>query len=310
MYLLAWFAFLIGTVAMTSRFVPVVNHAVLAVSAFSPYLSIGAAAVSAVVLLMLKSTGWAAVPIALAVAAVAVQLPLFTASEPGSGPTLRVLTINAKEGAADPGALAAEARERADVVAVQELTSELADELDDRLASDFPFRAVNPGTSAEGTGIWSRHPIASSRRIPGYRLGTTSATVRVPGAAADTVVLSVHLVGPWPYPISGWRQELARLPQTLAEASRAAGSGAVIVAGDFNATRDMAPYRGLLRDGYQDAVDLAGSGLTPTFPGDGAMPAMLGIDHILIDNGSASGVRTVRIPGSDHLGLTATVHLG
>ncbi len=310
MYLLAWFAFLIGLVAMTARFVPVINHAVLAVSAFAPYLAIGGAAVSAVVLLILKSTGWAAIPIALAVVAAAVQLPLFIASKPGNGPTVRVLTINAKEGAADPEALAAEARERADLLAVQELTTELADRLNDRLAADFPFRAVNPGTSAEGTGIWSRYPIAGSRRIPGYRLGTTSATVRVPGAASDTVVVSAHLVGPWPYPIAGWRQELARLPQTLAEAARVAGSGAVIVAGDFNATRDMAPYRGLLRDGYRDAVDLAGSGLTPTFPGDGSMPAMLGIDHILTKNASASEVRTVKIPGSDHLGLTATVHLG
>lgn len=310
MYLLAWFAFLIGAVAMATRFVPVINHGVLAVSAFAPYLTIGGATVSAVILLLLKSTGWAAVPIALALVAVAVQLPLFTAAKSAGGATVRVLTLNAKEGAADPAALAVAARERADVVAVQELTTELADALTDRLGDDFPFRALNPANSATGTGIWSRHPIASSRRIPGYRLGTTSATVQVPGAASDTVVLSAHLVGPWPQPIDGWREELARLPQTLDEAARVAGSGSVIVAGDLNATRDMAPFRRLLSGGYRDAAELAGSGLTPTFPGDSSMPAVLGIDHILIKNGSASGVRTVRIPGSDHLALVSTIQLG
>ncbi len=308
-YLLAWFVFLIGVVAMAARFVPVINHGVLFLSAFAPYLAVGGAAASGFVLLVLKRPGWAVVPLALAVAAVAVQVPLFTSAKPDAGPTVRVLTVNAMEGAADPAVLAGTARERADLLAVQELTTELADALSDRLAPDFPFRALNPGRSAIGTGIWSRYPIASSRPIPGYRLGATSATVRIPGAASDAVVLCVHLVGPWPYPIDGWRRELARLPQSLDEAARAAGSGAVIVAGDFNATRDMAPYRRLLRGGYQDAVDQSGSGLTPTYPADRRIPPLLGIDHILTRNSSASGVHTVAIPGTDHLGMAASIHL-
>jgi endonuclease/exonuclease/phosphatase (EEP) superfamily protein YafD len=309
-YLLAWFAFLIGVVALSAKFVPVINHAVLFFAAFAPYLSVGGAAASAVVLLVMKRPGWAVVPLVLTVVAVALQFPLFSSATPGTGPTVRVLTVNAMEGAADPAELAGAARERADLLAVQELTTELAGDLGDRLAQDFPFRALNPGTSATGTGIWSRYPIVSSRRLPGYQLGATSATVRVPGAASDAVVLCVHVVGPWPYPIDSWRQEFARLPQSLDEAARAAGSGAAIVTGDFNATRSMAPYRRLLRDGYRDAADLSGAGLAPTYPAGRAIPPLLGIDHILIRNSSASGVHTVRIPGTDHLGLAATVHLG
>lgn len=308
-YLIAWFAFVLGVVAMSAKFVPVINHGVLFFAAFAPYLAVGGAAASAFVLLVLKRPGWAAIPLALAVAAVALQLPLFTSTKPDTGPTLRVLTVNAMEGEADPAVLASTAREQADLLAVQELTVELADELADRLAADFPFRALNPGTSATGTGIWSRYPIVSSRRLPGYELGATSATVRMPGGAPDAVVLCVHVVGPWPYPIEGWRQELARLPLSLDEAARAAGSGAAIVAGDFNATRYMAPYRRLLRGGYKDVADQSGAGLTPTYPAGRRVPPLLGIDHILTRNSSASGVHTVRIPGTDHLGLAATIHL-
>lgn len=308
--LLAWFAFLIGAIAMAARYVPVVNHAVLFVSAFAPYLAIGGSAVSALLLLMIRRPGLAAIPIALAVAAVAVQLPLFTGSTSGSTAKLRVFTVNAKEGAAEPDTLAVAAREQTDLLAVQELTAELAGEVSERLGDAFPFRALSPGKGADGTGIWSRYPIVSSQRIPGYRLGAVSTTVRVPGAASDAVVVCLHVVGPWPHPIDGWRQEMAGLPQTLQQTARAAGPGATIVVGDFNATRDMAPFRNLLSGGYRDAAEQSGSGLTPTFPAQAGMPPMLGIDHILTSNSSASEVRTVRIPGTDHLGLTATVHLG
>ena len=83
----------------------------------------------------------------------------------------------------------------------------------------------------------------------------------------------------------------------------------MIAAGDFNATVDMAPFRRLLVDGFSSATKQSGSGLVPTFPADRAVPPLIGIDHILVSNSSASGAHAVRIPGSDHLGLAATVHL-
>ena len=308
-YLLAWFAFVVTGVAIAVRYVPVINHAVLFITGLAPLLAVGGGAVCASALLALRHRRWAAVPIVFVVWTIAAQLPLFATTKSDTGPSVRVLTFNAKEGGADPEMLAATARERSDLLAVQELTTELADELNERLGTEFPYRALNAGRGGVGTGIWSRHPIVSSRRIPGYQLGTTSATIRVPGAASDTVVLSVHLVGPWPYPIDGWVREIAQLRETLDETARAAGTGAAIVAGDFNATRSMAPYRRLLRDGYRDAVDQSRSGLTPTFPADRSFPPLIGIDHILTYNSSASGAETVRIRGSDHLGLVATVHL-
>ncbi|MGI9124268.1 MAG: endonuclease/exonuclease/phosphatase family protein [Mycobacterium sp.] len=308
-YLLAWFAFLVAAVAFAARFAPVVNHAVLLVSALSPYLMIGA--VVSAGLLLFTGPWWAAAPaIVLTAAAFFVQLPLFTSSGNPTGPALRVLTANLHEGAADPGELAAIARDTTDVLVVQELTGECAEQLTKTgLESDFPYRAIAPASGADGIGVWSRHPIVDSARIPGYELGMLNVRIRVPDVPSDTTVLAVHLVGPWPWPIDQWRQEIAKLSETLREAGHEAGASALIVAGDFNATVDMAPFRRLLRDGLDDAREHSGAGLAATYPADGTLPPLVGIDHILVRNGLAADTHPVRIPGSDHLGLRSTIHI-
>jgi endonuclease/exonuclease/phosphatase family metal-dependent hydrolase len=81
------------------------------------------------------------------------------------------------------------------------------------------------------------------------------------------------------------------------------------VAGDFNATYDMEPFRRLLRNDFRDAGEQSGAGLAASYPADSSVPPLLGIDHVLTFNSQASDAHTVRIPGSDHLGLSATVHL-
>ena len=309
-YILAWFAFLVAAVAFAARFVPVVNHTILIVAALSPYLVIGAGAV-ALLLLLGQRSWWAVGPALLCAAALAVQLPLYFSSgrTPPDSVAIRVLTANL-HGAADPEALVNVARRDADLLVVQELTPELAAGLG-RLGvdSDFPYRAVEARRGAAGVGLWSRYPITGSSRDGGFELGLLTASLRVPGTSADTVVLAVHLVGPWPQRIDGWREEVSRLPDNLRAAATAAGAGAVVAAGDFNATIDMQPFRRLLRDGYTDAVDQSGAGFTPTFPANRSVPPLIGIDHILTLNSTASELRTVRIPGSDHLGLAAVINV-
>ena len=48
----------------------------------------------------------------------------------------------------------------------------------------------------------------------------------------------------------------------------ATADGAVIVAGDFNATPDIQNYRQLLAGGHADAVQQSGAGFDPTYPAD------------------------------------------
>jgi endonuclease/exonuclease/phosphatase (EEP) superfamily protein YafD len=93
----------------------------------------------------------------------------------------------------------------------------------------------------------------------------------------------------------------------LIQTAEETGGGCVIVAADLNSTTDMRPFRGLLRDGYQDAAEQSGAGREPTFPADSRLPPLLAIDHILTRNCVATSLHTVKIPGSDHRGLVASV---
>jgi endonuclease/exonuclease/phosphatase (EEP) superfamily protein YafD len=305
---LAWSALLIAAAAVAARYTPVVNHAVLIIAALSPYLVWGAA-VSAVLLLMNRRRWSAALALLLLAAAVLPAVPQFL--DPGHPPAdsipVRVLTANLRDGRADPESVAAAAREHADLLLVQELSPQLAQTLSDRyLTTDFPYQVLNPGDYAVGVGIWSRYPIVQTSLVTTFTLGGLTATVRPPGAA-DLIVASVHVVGPWPQPVDHWREEIAALPETMEHLAAAAGHGAAIVAGDLNATADHKPFRRLLDTGYRDAGRQFG--FAATYPADMAVPPLIRIDHVLTYNSTATDTHAVRIAGSDHLALGTTVHI-
>ena len=136
-----------------------------------------------------------------------------------------------------------------------------------------------------------------------------SAHVSIPDTQQGTVFVATHLPGPWPNDIGPWREEIHSLTATLADIKAQANGRAVIVAGDFNATYDMVPFRNLLTNGFANAAEQSGAGITRTFPADQKLPPLIGIDHILTYNATATDVQTVRVPGSDHLGLLATISL-
>lgn len=304
---IGWIGILVASVALAARFVPVTNHAVLTIASLSPYLMSGAA-LSVVLLVLSRQWLAATAAVVIAAAAASTQLSLLVASgQPAANSVpVRVLTANLAEGAADPQALSAIGGDSADILVFEELTPDLADRLSSvGLDMMFPYRMIEPQPAAGGVGIWSRYPITRSDRIAGYRLGMVSATVAVPGSDTEALVVAAHLVGPWPQPIDGWRHELDSLPETLKQLT--ADADTVIVAGDFNATVDMKPFRRLLRDGFLDAAEQSGAGLVATYPADSAIPPLIGIDHILTLNSTARDARSVWIPGSDHLGVIADV---
>ena len=284
------------------------NHPILLIAAFAPYLAI-AAAVLAVPLLFTRHRLIATAALGLALAVIAWQVPLYIGSgrPPADTIGIRVLTANLRDGSANAQALAALSRDT-DLLIVQELSPELANDLA-VLESEFPYRVLDPRPHAAGAGVFSRYPIVRSSRDDGYVLGLLTLTVRPPGSASDVAVLNVHLAGPYPQPIDRWRREIAALRTTMSEEPNGTGREAVIVAGDFNASLDMRPFRQLLRDGFTEAREHSGAGLLPTFPADRMWPPLVGIDHILTLNAATTDVRTERIPGTDHLGLRATVHV-
>lgn len=310
--LLAWFAFLVAVVGLAARYAPVANHIELLIAALSPYLMVA----SLVAFGLLWRTGkkrFAALALIPLVVGLGMKIPYYLGDSHPEGTTtpIRVLTINVRNGTAEPAAVAAAARKHADVLLVQELTAEQAAGIlgEPGFGADFPYTVLDPQPNAAGVGILSRYPIVQISRITRYQLGAVTATIRPPRAASDVLVATIHLTGPWPWPIDRWREEVAALPQTLEQLTQAAGPGAAIVGGDFNATADFLPYRRLLDTGFADAVEQSGGGFSRTYPADSRIPPIIGIDHILTFNSWATDSGRVPIAGSDHLGLRATIQV-
>jgi endonuclease/exonuclease/phosphatase (EEP) superfamily protein YafD len=298
-----------AAVGLAARYLPIGHHIVLVVASASPYLMLAA---PVAVLLLAFARRWlpAAMAAVLTVALVVVLLPRYLGPEQSAAMStdLRVLTANLGLGRADPVALGATARAQADVLVVEEMTKEAADGLTSAgVDRAFPYRRLDPHEVAGGIGVWSRYPITESGFVDGYTLSTLRTRIRVPGVAIDPTVVAIHLPGPWPQPIEAWRRDLGRLPLTLRDLGRYVEPGAVIVAGDLNATIDMLPFRRLLDEGYRAATEQAGAGLARTFPGQRRVPPVLGIDHVLLRNCVATAARTVALPGSDHLALLVSI---
>jgi endonuclease/exonuclease/phosphatase (EEP) superfamily protein YafD len=292
-----------------SRYVSISNHATLITVALSPCVIL-CAPVSAALLIRGRRWVLAVAALGLTVAAVAVQLPLYFGSDASrtAGVEVRVISANIYEGMADPDHLVRSAQAQADVIAVQELTPQSVDRLTRAgLDATFPYRWLDARGDSRGVGMWSRFPIEAPRRISGYTFAFLTAQIRVPGVSTDLTVVVAHLPGPWPYPIDSWRRDFDRLPVTLSEVSEQAGADCVIVAGDLNSTTDMRPFRALLRNGYRDAAEQSGAGFKPTFPASWRLPPFMAIDHVLTRNCTATSLRTLELPGSDHRGLVVTV---
>jgi endonuclease/exonuclease/phosphatase (EEP) superfamily protein YafD len=245
----------------------------------------------------------------LTVAAIAVQVPLYVATTTDErSVTVHVMTINMLYGRADADVITALANDRADVLMTQELTPEAVRRLQTAgIDQKFPYHVLAPGPEAAGAGVYSRYPMASSARVGGLQRGMVKTRLKIDGVRIDPIVASVHLDSPWPRKIDGWRSDLGEFPGILADLTTESAGGSLLVGGDFNATIDMLPFRRLLRGGYRDASEQAGSGRQFTYPSNWRIPPFMGIDHVLTRNATAESTETVTVPGSDHRALLATV---
>jgi endonuclease/exonuclease/phosphatase (EEP) superfamily protein YafD len=304
-------ALAVAAMGFLARYLSISNEVLLVVAAVSPYLC--AAGVAAMILFALARR-WVLtiVAAALCVVMLLVLLPRFLGPEKSSVPSVpvRVLTANLSLGEADPKAVVALARDTADVLVVQEMTPGLAAAMvREGLDGVMPHRSIDPRKNANGIGIWSRYPIADSQAVSGHAMPMRIARIQVPGVVIAPTVLAVHVAAPWVQPLQYFRDDIARFSTTLQAAARNAGSGAVIVAGDLNSTYDMAPFRRLLEDGYRDAAEQAGAGLTRSFPSRPWYGPVFGIDHVLVRNCTATAAQTVAVPGSDHRALFTVIEI-
>lgn len=297
-------AALIGAIgALALHFWPGTQKVILAAAAVSPVLFVASAVLALVCLLSIRAWLRLVVLVAVAAAGIWVQAPLYRADGPPVGRTLTVATSNLQVGAGDVEALAKLVRDnRVDVLAVTELTPAAAQRIQEStISADLPYGFVRPVEMADGTGLYSRYPVASAASIPGFTLEGITAVATVPGRG-DVQLFALHPVPP--LQSETWERELRQI-ETLLQGVPAGRP--VIALGDYNATYDHAQFRRLLSGGYQDAGILAGAGWLPTYPTDKAYPPMVGIDHVLMRGLGATDVTAHDIPGADHRAVLAKV---
>ena len=223
--------------------------------------------------------------------------------------TLRVFSLNVLRGSADPAAVVrAIERHRVDVLAVQELTPGMVDQLADAgLGTLLPYRHLDPRPKAGGTGLWARWPLAPLPPVPGMVAAAPRARIE-PVDGWPVTVTGVHPKAPMRRNVRRWQQDLAAIRSTLVNSE-----GQQVVAGDFNASRDHRPFRDLLAAGFLDCADAARRRPWPgfTWPAGRWITPVMRLDHVLVSRGSASvrESRIIRVPGTDHRGVLAVIQL-
>lgn len=197
-------------------------------------------------------------------------------------------------GSGEAGAVVAElAAREPDVIALQELTDDARDAVDDELSEAYPHSYV-VGT----VGVWSREVLSNAEpldlglgwdRALAVDIGTTVGTSRL---------LVVHLAS---FRLGDHEERDATLAG-LADALAADESPRTLVVGDFNTATDdhlLAPVleqAGLVRT--------SGIGFPATWP---SLLPLIGLDHALADGVPAATVEVLPPNGSDHRPVSLTI---
>ena len=221
---------------------------------------------------------------------------------PVVGPSFTLYTQNVHLGEADTTRMA-EVASGADVVVLEETTQAFLTRLQTSAwDARFPYAVGDLTGSPSDTTVFSRFPLSDAHVLAGSTGTQWLTTLTVPGRTP------VRLVGAHPCNPYCGGGAFARDHALLEQAVLANDAEPLVVAGDLNAIDDHAPLLRLRADGLRSATDLVGAGWVPTYPADRSFPPLLPIDHVLVDDQlTATALRTVRVHGSDHLGLVATL---
>jgi len=151
----------------------------------------------------------------------------------------------------------------ADLIALQEVDADAAEQIDAALAPSYPYAALHPGTRVEGQAVYSRYPILDD--VYWQSASTISGQRTVIEVAGNQIVL--HNVHPPPPGIGNGLLNTASRSQSIGEvlAYAAPDRGPVLLVGDFNATDLTEDYARIAAD-YRDTFRQAGAGLGWTWP--------------------------------------------
>jgi len=270
---------------------------------------------------------------AAAIAALAAFLGLFGARlvppavQHTGGAPLRVATFNLHY-ALDQAQLAemftAIRAERADLIALQELSGPAAAAIQQNLSGDYPYQALAPSTTSfSGMGLISRYALEvlhPAQQIPGQ-------LARLHMGNADVSIVNVSLTKPeikrryvpavgWVKGFGGYNikkrsREIERLLPAIAQVR-----GPVIVVGDFNLSdreQDYRQFAARLHDAFRETT----WGFGHTFPNNLQLGAirvpfpLIRIDYIWSGGGVVpSAARVDCADRSDHCMVVADLQVG
>ncbi len=256
--------------------------------------------VTGVVAALLRRRVLAGVVALLVALDVAWLVPLSTSDPVPEGTDLVVMTLNLRFGLADPDAVVRLVRDQhVDVLATQELTEGGVARLRAAgLDTVLPHSELRAFRAADGCGLWSRLPIDA---LPPFE-----ARFQAPGAVVHTAGgdVTVRVVHPFPATLAGgglYRSDYASITRQV----QALPDVPTVIAGDFNASVDDQALRTLMGDRFRDASEVAGSGLQRTWGPWVGGPALLHLDHVLVDGLGARATEVLHVPGTDHRALLA-----
>lgn len=198
--------------------------------------------------------------------------PLRPAPVRRNDPTLVVMTYNVLGHKVNIDAMVASLRASdADIIALQELGTPLAEAIQKQLSEDYPYQILEPKRTNDGMGVISRYRLeATDAQLPGRWLGKPQ-VLHVEFAGSQITFVNIHCISislstfAWQQNIERAARERERQAQTLADVAERR-STPLIVVGDFNTTDQTMAYR-LLTRLLHDAWREGGFGFGHTFPG-------------------------------------------
>lgn len=207
---------------------------------------------------------------------------LKVAAAPPDAPSLSVMTLNLHAHHDDPRAAAAAIRAAgADVLAVQELTPEMAEALAAQLEDLYPYSEIPGNLRTAGQGVFSRYPLEELGREYGWHGQRNPFAVVLHLPWSDAVLVNNHnlstsrALGEWPSEIETSMRQRERVSESLVALADASPLP-VIVVGDFNTPERSTAYA-IMTERFADAWPRAGFLFGHSFPGGPLAPTPFGV---------------------------------
>jgi len=231
---------------------------------------------------------------------------------PAEAPRLHLLSFNLNQGNQHTDDVIRIVRDSgADVVAIQELSTWVADGFNNQLADLYPYRALHPQSDFSGQGILSRYPLSADEY---WQINLGHQRLQMDWNGRPIALFNVHPI----HPLRGIYFDGQARAEEIDDVLRRAATftNPLLIAGDFNMTNLSDDYARVTAH-YDDTYQQVGWGMGFGFPNFAYtnnikyLPPIARIDYIFHDSHFQPIEMHVGTDsaGSDHFPVYATFAL-